>query len=55
MQTSTYFLRWHIDLVVKGEFAVVPTDNICGRSLSSKIPVDMNNIFIKLCHMTNVT
>jgi hypothetical protein len=25
----------------KGEFAVVPTDKMCGRSLSSKIPVDM--------------
>ena len=33
---------------VKGEFAVVPTDSICGRSLSLKIPVDMNSIFIKL-------
>ena len=27
---------------VKGEFAVVSTDRICGQSLSSKIPVDMN-------------
>jgi hypothetical protein len=34
--------------LVKGEFAVVPTDTICGRSLSSKIPVDMNSIFMKL-------
>jgi hypothetical protein len=33
---------------VKGEFAVVPTDRICGWSLSSKIPLDMNSIFIKL-------
>jgi hypothetical protein len=38
----------------KGEFAVVPTDKICGRSLS-KISVDMNSIFMKLCHMTNMT
>ena len=30
------------------EFAVVPTDSICGRSLSSKIPVDMNSIIMKL-------
>ena len=30
---------------VKGEFAVVPTDRICGRCLSLKIPVDMNSIF----------
>ena len=33
---------------LKGEFAVVPTNKICGRSLSSKIPIDMNSIFIKL-------
>ena len=33
---------------VKGEFAVVPTDRMCGRSLSLKIPVDMNSIFMKL-------
>ena len=33
---------------LKGEFAVVPTDKICGRTLSSKIPVDINNIFMKL-------
>jgi len=32
----------------KGEFAVVPTAKICGRSLSVKIPVDMNSIFMKL-------
>ena len=38
----------------KGEFAVVPTDKICGRSLS-KISVDMNSIFMTLCHMTNMT
>jgi len=36
------------DFPFKGEFAVVPTDKICGRSLSSKIPVDMNIIFMKL-------
>jgi hypothetical protein len=29
-------------------FVVVPTDKICGRSLSSKIPVDINSIFMKL-------
>jgi hypothetical protein len=34
--------------VLEGEFAVVPTDNISGWSLSSKIPVDMNSIFMKL-------
>jgi len=34
--------------MLKGEFAVVPTDKICGRSLSSKIPVDMKSIFMKL-------
>ena len=35
-------------LSLKAEFAVVPTDKICGRSSSSKIPVDMNDIFMKL-------
>jgi len=34
--------------MVKGEFAVVPTEKKFGRSLSSKIPVDMNRIFMKL-------
>jgi hypothetical protein len=39
----------HYELkTIKGESAVMPTDKICGRSLSSKIPVDMNNIFMKL-------
>ncbi len=33
---------------LKGEYAVVPTAKICGRSLSAKIPVDMNSIFMKL-------
>jgi len=33
---------------LKGAFAVVPTDNICGQSLSSKIPVDYETV----CHMT---
>ena len=33
---------------IEGEFEVVPTDKICGLSLSSKIPVDMNSIFMKL-------
>ena len=35
-------------LRLKGEFAVVSTAKICGRSLSSKIPVEMNSIFMKL-------
>jgi hypothetical protein len=55
-----YGLKWHI--------AVVPTDNMCGRSFSSdhsgycvinrminKNHVHMNSIFMKLCEMTNVT
>ena len=33
---------------IKPAFAVVPTDKIWGRSLSSKIPDDMNSIFMKL-------
>jgi len=33
---------------LKGEFAVGTTDKICGRSLSSKIHVDMNSIILKL-------
>ena len=33
---------------VKGAFVVGTTDKICGRSLSSKIPVDMNSIILKL-------
>ena len=40
---------------IEAAFAVVLTDKICGRSLSSKIPVNMNSIFTKLCHMTNMT
>ena len=35
-------------ICLKGEFAVVPIAKICGRSLSSKFPVDMNSIFMKL-------
>jgi hypothetical protein len=35
-------------LQLKGEFGVVPTDKISGQSLSSKIPVDINSIFMKL-------
>ena len=43
-------------LSLKAEFAVVPTDKICGRSSSSKIPVDMKrHIYETVCHMTNVT
>ena len=34
--------------LLKAKFAVVPTDKICGQSLSSKIPVDMNSIFMNL-------
>ena len=33
---------------IKAAFAVVPTDKICGRSLSSKIPAEINSIFMKL-------
>ena len=36
------------DFSFKGEFVVVPTAKICGQSLSVKIPVDMNSIFMKL-------
>jgi hypothetical protein len=36
------------ETLVKGELAVVPTDKICEWSLSSKIPIDMNSIFMKL-------
>ena len=43
------------EIRLKAAFAVVPTDKICGWSLSSKISVDMNSIFMKLCHMTNVS
>jgi hypothetical protein len=32
----------------KAAFPVVPIDKICGRSLPSKNPVDMNSIFMKL-------
>jgi hypothetical protein len=32
--------------MLKREFAVVPTDKICGRSLSSKIHVDMNSFTV---------
>ena len=34
--------------LLKGEFSVVPTAKICGQSLSSKISIDMNSIFMKL-------
>ena len=43
-----YLVNLYINLLLKGEFAVVPTGKICGRSLSVKIPVDMHSIFIKL-------
>ena len=35
--------------LLKAAFAIVPTDKMCGRNLSLKIPVDMNIIFMKLC------
>jgi len=35
-----------ISSLIKGAFAVGTTEKICGRSLSSKIPVDMNSIFV---------
>jgi hypothetical protein len=35
-------------VVFKGEFVVVPTDKICGGSLSYKSTIDMNSIFMKL-------
>jgi hypothetical protein len=35
-------------LHLKGALVVGTTDNICGRSLSSKISVDMNSIILKL-------
>jgi hypothetical protein len=35
---------FHLDFQLKATFAVVPTDNICGRSLSLKISFDMNSI-----------
>ena len=33
---------------LEGVFAVGTTDKICGQSLSSKIPIDMNSIILKL-------
>ena len=42
-------MRFHTQyLLVEVAFTVVPTDNICGQSLSSDHPVDMNSIFMKL-------
>jgi hypothetical protein len=35
-------------IILKAAFAVEPTDTIWGQSLSSKFPVDMNSIFMKL-------
>jgi hypothetical protein len=35
-------------ICLKGEFVVLSTAKICGWSLSSKISVDMNSIFMKL-------
>ena len=52
--------EWVRVMVFKSAFAVVPTDKICGRNLSdhsgycvinrmiTKIPLDMNSIFMKL-------
>jgi hypothetical protein len=45
---TSYQVIWLVDWLIKGVFAVVPTDKICGRSLSSKIPIDMNIMFMKL-------
>jgi hypothetical protein len=42
------FVPYVMKIRFKGEFAVVPTEQNCGRSLSSKISVDMNIIFMKL-------
>jgi hypothetical protein len=39
---------FQLDFQLKATFAVVPTDNICGRSLSLKIFFDMNSIILKL-------
>jgi len=39
---------FHFMYLLKGEFEVVLTDKLYGWSLSSKIPVDMNSIFMKL-------
>ena len=45
--------KWqHIILVLKRH---LHTDKICGWSLSFDHPVDMNSIFMKLCHMINMT
>jgi hypothetical protein len=38
----------YLPLELKGASAEVPTDKICGQGLSSKIPIDMNSIFMKL-------
>jgi hypothetical protein len=42
------YLTGMVLFTLKGEFAVVPTNKICGWSLSSKISVDMNSILMKL-------
>ena len=39
------FEQW---IILKGEFAVGTTAKICGRSLSAKILVGINSIFMKL-------
>jgi len=39
---------FQLDFQLKAAFAVVPTDSICGQSLSLKIPVDMNSIILNL-------
>jgi hypothetical protein len=39
---------FQLDFQLKAAFAVVPTDNICGWSLSLNILVDMNSIILKL-------
>jgi hypothetical protein len=46
---AKYFRKFHMNgTPFKGAFAVGTTDKICGWSLSSKMPVDMNSIILKL-------
>jgi hypothetical protein len=42
------FFVFQLDFQLKAAFAVVPTDNIYGWSLSLNILVDMNSIILKL-------
>jgi hypothetical protein len=51
-QASRFQIHWvcrlQLHCPIKAAFAVVPTDKICGRNLSSKIPAEINSIFMKL-------